>query len=295
MEIGELVAMDIDREDDWECPFAHDKPGKVKNDLRPAKSDVLGTSLGNGTSTQKWESVAGVIKPKRIRDPALAEPKLAAVRPPHTVMVALDHLGNTVPLPFSISAHHLIPSDASLPKSHLKHYISGGKIIDGDIGYGVNGAENGVWLPTHQALSQDMPVLPFEQAKKAYADISDEGNELVGSTISHYANAVMEQSTRQFHDSHPNYSNFVTKVLNKIQANLAIIKNFNCKKCQEAKSNSGKLPPPHGLVFRLNAVSRDLERRLLGNPMTWRSPVYTSRYAKELTENARRLRARGRS
>jgi hypothetical protein len=175
MELGELTSFGSSTDPNWECPFAHDKKGTVKNDLRPEKSKTLQTSLANGTSTRKWEDVSGAIKPKRVKDAGLAEKRNAAVSPPHTVQVVLDHLGNTVTLPFSLSAHHLIPSDASLPKSSLLDYIKGGNVIESDIGYGVNGAENGVWLPTHQELSQNMPVLPFETEVKKYAVISGEG------------------------------------------------------------------------------------------------------------------------
>lgn len=182
-----------------------------------------------------------------------------------------------------------------MPKSSLEHYIAGGPVIESDIGYGVNGAENGVWLPTHQELSQNMPVLPFETERKRYADIPGQGSEMVGSTISHYVDAVMKRTQRQFHDAHPDYSTFVIGILNKIQTSLAIIKNFNCEKCQKAKQNGGKLPPPHPLVFRLNGVSRRLKSHLVGAALSWKSPVFTSRFARDLRDNTLRLRARGRA
>jgi hypothetical protein len=197
-------------------------------------------------------------------------------------------------VPFSVSAHHLIPADDALPKSSLINYVKGGKIISSDIGYGVNGRENGIWLPTHHAASQNMPVLPYETQASAYADLSSDGNAMVGSFVTRYTESVMETTRSQFHDAHPDYSVFVQKVLDKIQTNLATIKNFNCKKCQDAKANGGKLPPPHGLVHRLNNVSSRLASFLVGPPLGWRAPVYTSPHARALAEANRSLRRRGR-
>jgi hypothetical protein len=294
MELGEEVAVEEIDDDNWECPFSHDKAGVVQNDLNTSASK-LGTCMGNGTSTRKWDDSSGTFKPKKIDAPK--QKKTDVIAEPHEVFLALDHLGNSIFTPFSVAAHHLIPGEASLPESSLIGYIKGGDIISSDIGYGVNGRENGIWLPTHHALSQHMPVLPFQTEAHAYASMSSEGNDTVGSTVSMYTQAVMERTNCQFHDDHTSatdYSNFVIRVLNKIHANLVAIKSSNCDKCKEVTDAGGKLPPPHSLVYRLNNVSTRLAGFLVGSPRSWRPPVYTSPHARSFASSARRLAARGR-
>jgi hypothetical protein len=293
MELGEEVAVSEIDTDDWECPFSHDKPGEVQNEL-DTNAGKLGTRMGNGTSTRLWDDSSGTFKPQKIDAPK--QPASDVIQEPYNVYLALDHLGNSITTPFSVAAHHLIPGEASLPNSSLIDYIKGGDFISSDIGYGVNGRENGIWLPTHHALSQKMPVLPYETEKHAYASMSDEGSDTVGSTVSMYTQAVMEQTKSQFHDDHTSatdYSNFVIKVLNKIHANLVAIKNYNCDKCKNATSGGGKLPPPHTLVHRLNSVSARLAGFLVGSPRSWRPPVYTSPHARAFASSSRRLAARG--
>lgn len=293
-QLGEAVAIGEVDVDDWECPFSHDKPGVVENDL-DTSSSKLGTRMKNGTSTLLWEESSGVIKPAKVSVSAQAATDV--IPEPHEVFMALDHLGNSIFTPFSVAAHHLIPGEASLPESSLIDYIEGGKTISSDIGYGVNGRENGIWLPTHHALSQNMPVLPFATEKHSYADLTPQGNDMVASFTSTYTQAVMAHANCQFHDDHTSateYSNFVVKVLNKIHAALTTISTVGCDKCKRARDGGGKLPPPHRLVNRLNAVSSRLAGFLRGDPLGWRPPVYTSKHAMSLAESHRRLHVRGR-
>jgi A nuclease family of the HNH/ENDO VII superfamily with conserved AHH len=293
-ELGESVAVAEIDTDNWECPFSHDKPGSVDNELDtdPGK---LGTRMGNGTSTRLWDDSSGNVT--AAKNTVSSQAASEAIPEPYEVYVALDHLGNSVFLPFSVAAHHLIPGEASLPKSSLINYVKGGKIISSDIGYGVNGRENGIWLPTHHALSGNMPILPFATEPYSYAELTPEGGGVVASFTSTYTQAVMKYAGCQFHDDHTkatDYSKFVIKVLNKIQANLATIKNFNCRKCMDAKAGGGKLPPPYTLVHRLNSVSERLAALLVGSAVAWRPPVYTSKHANAAADAERHLFVRGR-
>jgi hypothetical protein len=63
--------------------------------------------------------------------------------------------------PFVVAAHHLIPGNASLGESRLKKLMTkssaariAGKArrIKNHIGYNVNGAHNGAWLPGNYAI-----------------------------------------------------------------------------------------------------------------------------------------------
>jgi hypothetical protein len=292
-EIGEMVAVTEVDTDETECPFNHDKPGTVKNDLGtdPGK---LGRRMTSGSSTQMWDDASGKVTKKKM--PAAPQSKTDAIPEPHEADVALDHLGNSKRFPFSVAAHHLIPGDASLPESNLINYVKGGNTISSDIGYDVNGRENGIWLPTHHALSQEMQILPDATEVHAYRSLSQEGGGIVASFVTRYTQTVMDTARCQFHDDHTtatDYSDFVIRVLNKIAANLVTIESA-CQKCKDAKQASGKLPPPHKLVFRLNNVSARLATFLVGPPIGWRPPVFTSPHARDYAVAYYRLHARGR-
>jgi hypothetical protein len=286
MELGEPVTVGMVDDHDAECPFSHEKPVKVKNDLGNSSSK-LGTRVTNGWSTQLWIMEDGKVKPKENQKLVPPTPDSDCPGPPVT-------MGDET-YPYSISAHHLVPADAALPKSDLIQYIKAGDKIWGDIGYDVNGAENGLWLPTHAALSAQMKkgrVLPGQVFGMKYSELTarveanEEENSLFATFQQRYTYQVMERTGRQFHDAHPDYSSFVIEVLNKIHLSLATVSSA-CPKCKEILEQNGKLRPPHTLVFRLNKVSDRLRGFLSGPPYGWRRPVFTSRFATDLAADAR--------
>jgi hypothetical protein len=194
--------------------------------------------------------------------------------------------------PLSMAAHHIVPGKDSLPKSKLAKYIwkSEGKIF-GDIGYHVDGAENGVWLPTHQSLSSKMSsgdiLVDGTQQKYAAAGKSGKRAEKssgVAGFIRAYTQKAMDLTSAQFHDSHKQYSKKVMEKLDAIQVWILKASGDDCPDCEKAKSPDGKLPPPHLLAFRLNALSKYLRTFLIGPPVMWRAPLFTSRYAEEYKE-----------
>jgi hypothetical protein len=286
-QLGESVSVEEIDQDEFKCPFEHTKPGKVDNALG-SDSASLGSRLTEGYSTQLWADEGAGIVPK-------TKQKLLAARPddcpePPVVVDGQEY-------PYSSSAHHLIPGEASLPKSVLIKFISKGakgSKISGDIGYDVNGGENGVWLPTHHALSAEMKgglVLPGEEQALKYSALTrrvkqrNEENQFVATFQERFTAAIMERAGRQFHDAHPDYSGFVIKVLDKIHTNIVMLSQSSaCGKCDEVRNQKGKFPPPHGLVSRLNSVSSRLYQFLVGPPQTWRPPLYTSRFAASLAE-----------
>jgi hypothetical protein len=288
-ELGEPVAIGVISDEEWKCPFAHEKPGKVDNDLGNS-SEKLGSRVTNGYSTQLWADDGGKIVPKKNQKLAPPTTKESDC-PKGNVQFGDDSY------PFSVSAHHLIPADASLPNSSLIDYIKAGDKIWGDIGYDVNGAENGLWLPTHSSLSTLMKkgkLLPNAAFGIKYGELADlaeknkENELMVASFHQRYTYLVMDQTGRQFHDAHTDYSDEVVKKLDSITVKLLNISAFHCDKCKEAATDgSSKLPPPHTLVFRLNALSRRLAGFLWGNPLRWAPPWFTSRFAASLAADAK--------
>ncbi|MHC4216007.1 MAG: AHH domain-containing protein [Planctomycetota bacterium] len=279
-EIGEIVAVPELDQDENKCPCDHEKTGEVDNSLHNSGS-MLGTRLKNGWSTKLWDYKGNKVVSKKKQQ--IQKTLEDDCKPP-----PIDVDDNTYP--YSRSAHHLIPGNASLRDSNLMAFIKKGDKIFGDIGYDVNGAENGIWLPTHAALSTEMAegkLLPGEDEAMKYAaltkKVEEDGQEnpYFATFQQRYTFNIMKKTNRQFHDAHPDYNIFVSKVLEKINVNLINISS-GCKECKKVKSPDGKLPPYHQLVNRLNSVSSRLRPLLLGSPVSWRPPVFTSRFAAQL-------------
>ena len=237
---------------DIECPFSHEKAAEVKNDLSRGNID---TRLKNGLSTQLWIEKDGKIEPKEPESNSSLQEKKSDV--------CSDELpdGGKV----TLAAHHIIPVKA-VKKSSLLSYMEKKKgEIEGDIGYNVNGAENGIWLPCH---TSGVPTLKADRPQNLQ-----------------YADLAMLHANRQYHSgNHPNYSKHVTKRLNGIKVMLLKFSK-DCPKCGKQK----KYSPPHFLVFRLNNLSDRIRVRLKGSPRSWRRPLFTSPQAKDFTIRAKRF------
>lgn len=173
------------------------------------------------------------------------------------------------------NAHHLIPADASWPKAKiLLKWMNKGDRIRSDVGYDVNCSENGISLPSSDA--KHGPWSSFaERFQTSYAFAA----------IEYQANA----GVRQFHDGHKAYSEFVVKCLKKIGAKLEQRYRksrqrkmpVGCDKndCPTRNCKNVPLPPPVGVIARVNEVSRRLSSGLIGDPSKWKKPVMTSRFS----------------
>lgn len=193
-----------------------------------------------------------------------------------------------VELPVVSAAHHLIPGDASLKKSKLfkdaKNGIQAKGKAEGNVGYDVNNTVNGVWLPGSYAFSSSEMKLWGKGGRKF--------EELFAVTPYDYAAGAIEFSGAQFHDSHPQYSSEVVKVLDEIHNKLKKMENVPW--CPEVAKKEGKLPPRYAIVNRLASVSLRL-RRLLTFPTTaWKKDMYTSKHSLQWMEDQKRNRKKPR-
>jgi hypothetical protein len=101
-----------------------------------------------------------------------------------------------------VAAHHLIPGNAALKRSDL--FASNKYLwIDGNIGYNIDSAANGVRLPGNYAYR------PWGADGSVFHD-----NE--GVAPHEYDLAGINVWGAQFHDAHGDYSEFVVSVLDKI-------------------------------------------------------------------------------
>jgi hypothetical protein len=152
-------------------------------------------------------------------------------------------------------AHHLIPGNASLKKAMnngLKHFMckKGNYNLISDIGYDVNDAANGVWLPANYNVRPGK-----EDYKKKWSEYSEDFKD-------EYAVRAMRTADAQFHDAHPDYNAKVLATLERIKENIIIFGEGKCPICGEP--NHDKTRPPYGLVSRLNFVSQQHRQILKG-------------------------------
>lgn len=200
--------------------------------------------------------------------------------------------------------HHLIPGNGSLKGSAvvpylgdeatIKHFKKGeaSKIMDGhSVGYDVNAASNGVWLPSPYALSNcnDWPAIPGITALKKQRGEAV-AYDTTGFKEAYVAAAIEASGNRQFHMSHKKYSDKVREILKSIGARLKSMAGGECPIASGSKSN-GKLVPPAGLPGRLDVLSGNLERLVTG--AVWRPPLFTDSMTKEYAERLRKTKLPG--
>lgn len=305
-EIIEQVAFGTVSSEDWSCPFDHDSPPKrddsIDNDLIGIGT-ILGENMETGKSTLQYP---GASKTDKVPYPDKGEYPIEIGDWCYAAVCA---------------AHHLIPAQASLREASVlldymvsKHVAQDlkkkgahkGKLWS-DIGYNVNGTQNGAWLPgsygvsgsdgfwtsSPSALDDDDEAVEAERRRSARSakrnpssvtlhgarhDIDDPKNKKA-----QYVLKATELFSAQFHDSHKPYSDKVLKALIKIgeayaRAEKKFIIETGCKECEKRmkKSKDEGLPPPFGLGQRLNGVSRRLKGYLQG--CQGHPQIFTSRW-----------------
>lgn len=309
-ELIEQVAFGTVGAGDADCPFDHDGPpgrkDSIDNDLVGVGS-TLGENMEAGKSSLQYPGAGRAEK--------IPYPKKKAYP---------IEIGDWL-YPVTCAAHHLIPAQASLreAKGLLSYMISKhvaqplkkkgsrkGKLWS-DIGYDVNGAQNGVWLPGNYAVTgsggfwepadsaddDDDEAVAAERRHAATAAKRQPGSAMLVGALHdvddpnnkkyQYVNQATRLFNAQFHDSHGLYSDFVLKALMKIgvaykSAERRFIVETACKKCEKrmkGRENDG-LPPPFGLARRLNGVSGRLKAYLVGRQGD--ENVYTSRWGKAI-------------
>lgn len=303
MQIGELTAVSLASEFKAECPFSEDESGGPeaasedvgdddKDSVEAAQKNdggVLGDNLSGG---KKGKADGGPFPPDDFLYPM---PPNDTHRGRGNPQIGLPEFrdakeGN---FPFVVAAHHLIPGNASLKKAEslVKCMTKDGSIesvqkrkytIKYHIGYDINGAHNGVWLPGNYAIKTAKPerknkkgeTLPAREGTTPVSGISWSalGVDYEPWQFSYVAGAC-KVGAGQFHDTHTVYSENVLKLLNKISAALAVHLD-GCEICQA--EGKDKIPPPYRIKRRLFALSQRLRGYTLGHPSDWKKPWFTS-------------------
>lgn len=313
MDIGEIVTQYENMvAEKLKCPFQEEgkkEETKGKSDENLSNEDldaaqemqdndggILGTNLTNG---RKGEADGGPYSQKGdIKDYLIKENPEDTKRGRLKLKIGLDSYKDieSDDFPFSVAAHHLIPGNAALYSDQVDLLIymekgknvtslSGRKLeIKDHIGYDVNGAHNGVWLPGNYAIRKAQPSKVIKKDGKKIKIQAVEGTTPKeglswGDLDSDYEKwqydyvaGACKVAGRQFHDSHERpYSANVRKYLNKLALALA----FHLDFCEECK-NRTKVPPPYNLKICLYLISNRLRQYVTGPPSSWKNPWFTS-------------------
>lgn len=175
--------------------------------------------------------------------------------------------------------HHIIPGKASMAKSRLEQWTRAekGKIKE-DIGYSIDCARNGVFLPKLPDLYGTKHKVPgvtmaqfYGQTWRALSPTSKEG---VGFL-------VMKDTWLQLHytDHSKPYKTSPTMNYDKETRlecdQLAHLAERFRIVCERSKDDDGKRYPPYSLVHLINQKSDFFRMRITGRPDQWKSWVST--------------------
>jgi hypothetical protein len=320
-QVGEAVGLGEVNVDEVKCPFDHTtpEPPDVKNDFIGV-GGTLARKMKNGEGTHLYPPMKGpdpapIKNPKD--DPNHYFHKKAKVVKIVATAGAVEHVHL---YPVSCAAHHCIPAQESLKVSPLLAYMVDKDdpeplkddsfkkgLVWSDVGYDINGSENGIFLPGSYAVgggrggmgvwasTEDGDEDAPEEAEDSVAD--PESNELTGALndISasnrkwQYVKQAVKLCPGQFHDRHVDYSKFVQGILKKMFENYQslhtkMIDEAECPDCKKRLEKIAKdgVPTPYTMVQRLN----DASNRLAGflTTKSWRINIYTSQWGKAYME-----------
>ncbi|MBW2663260.1 MAG: AHH domain-containing protein [Deltaproteobacteria bacterium] len=313
MQIGEEISDSLKKEYDLKCPFNEDEPGGPEAGTEDISEDdkasaeeaqkndggILGTNLMKG---KKGKADGGPYPP---------DDYLVKMKPNDTKREGRNpkiHIpgyrdAKEGDFSFVVAAHHLIPGNASLKRAKklVRFMTKGDKVkstgrrtytIKYHIGYDINGAHNGVWLPANYAIKTALPEKRIKRKNgKVYVRPARDSTTPVKDVswaklrVKHkwwqltYVAGTCKAIGAQFHDTHTRYNKHVLTNLNKISTALAV--HLDC--CDICKEEGKKeIPPPYRIKRRLFGFSKRLRYHLLGNtPAVWKRTLLTSdRWAK---------------
>jgi hypothetical protein len=288
---GVAIGMVVDS--DVSCPFDHDVPPDPPVGANAFIGDggTLGSKMASGASTIMEAARRGPKPPAKVPNPNdVASHALHRDKKPVVISwQGNDGEGGSHAYPVTCAAHHLIPAQASLKRAKalhrfmvakredetLKGGVATGMVVS-DLGYDVNGIENGIFLPGNYAVASaaklwvreksvlDMPWnLPDPEDDDEHAvpmlakQCSPDEPHLTGllhEVAPHnrkwqYVSQAMALAGAQFHDSHKDYSIFVIKVLQKIGTEYfikarAVAMDSGCPDCKERNKKMLACPRP---------------------------------------------------
>lgn len=229
------------------------------------------------------------------------------------VMILEPVGGQTTQFTLQFAPHHLIPGNDALKGSAVVPFLGDDTVIKnfktqgmssqikkgGTVGYNVNCAEKGEWLPSPYALSMGSGGKGWasdEAIKAVAAQLGRDVSLRIDEFKRVYAYAAIQETGKQFHFNHGTYSDEVGAVLKKIGEKLdAIVQPRAEPVCEHAAKtrDDDKVKPPYGLRARLNLLSSNL-RKLVGGDdgEVWRAPYFTDNVVKTFFSDHLKMEAR---
>jgi len=252
--IGEIVD---EYHDEETCVFcqAGDPPKEIVNELSDEHDEDAEAKTGDDMPGYKFKNDAG-----KLGTALGGKPEAKAVGLSNKLFDA------------AVAAHHLIPGNAALKNSTLfksKKYLWKDGKAKGNIGYNVNAKANGVWSPGNYG------VRPWGTKGATFEA------ENPGLAAKDFAFAAMEAWGTQFHDAHPDYSEFVTDCLDKVHKKLKAQEEIWCPEAKKKEKNPEEKDPLYALVRRLDTISARMERMLIFPTTNWKRNIYTSRFVEQ--------------
>lgn len=186
--------------------------------------------------------------------------------------------------------HHIIPGNAAMAPSNLERWTceSKGKIKQ-DIGYSIDGAANGIFLPhlpliywTKRIQHGDKKIPMAQYYGQTWRALSESSKQSIGYLI-------MNETWLQMHYTDHSapydagsslcYDDETKSACNRL---ADVMENFS-RACQRSKGDDGKHYPPYALVHRINQESNYFRSRISGKPDMWKS--WVSPLARSLTRD----------
>jgi hypothetical protein len=298
MEIGEPISppefvTTIEHSEDT-CPW-HDKSKASADPMEETDGEDDGAMPKNLGGKLKAHLLAASDAPPRVDKIAVSYKALDkslkyTVRDKGKVKTRLQPLfRDSDPREYGLqyAPHHLVPGNESLKGNPLVAFLGDDDVIthfaDGvasviikgkSVGYDVNRAQNGVWLPSPYAISMGSNLWGNEAGLVALeaAEGAAEVDLVLRFRAAYVAESIRASGGRQFHMRHVDYSKLVSKVLEKIAEKLCRMVEGACP-LDKGKTADDKIEPPMGLPGRLDALSAQMKTLLVGG--IWRSPAFT--------------------
>jgi hypothetical protein len=280
MDIGESVSPPASGKHDDTCPFCggeepellhlHTKDGAKKNERALGKnlrsSDMVVTESGVG---EVWPLPGGSDNHKGWTVPEGVFADIAVFIKP--------------------TPHHLLPGNAAMAKSKVETWTlaSKGKIKE-DVGYNIDGADNGIWLPhlphIHWTSYMDRAKkIRFSDHYGTWKDLSPEEQTWIGIVV--MGDTQLQMHYTDHDDAYAHVDNDTTyddEALERCNLLADLMQDVWSRKCPKERKKK-KLDPPYGIIERLNLQSQYMRNRISGPPKRWKS--WVSPLAQDYTQS----------
>lgn len=298
MELGEAIKIELcivgEEHSEKTCPWHSPKPkgqSVVMDEQLPNEdSNVMPANIGSKLGNNIGPRPSGTVK---VKFKTVGKPLEFFLAGKAKEVSVYEQKSRADIYPLQYAPHHLIPGNESLKISKLLPFLGDENAIKNfgksshikkglSVGYDVNQGENGVWLPSPYALS-NTNMWPSDDGLVVIKERM--GQEISGETesfrMAYVAAAITASGHKQFHMRHADYSAEVKRALNAMADRLKALSGGLCPVAAKSDGD-GKIEPPMALPAKLNVLSGNLRRLVIGK--IWRAPIFTDKLTKKYAE-----------